>query len=204
MNNMKIGEKLYNFRKEKGISQEEAANLIGVSRQIISKWEQDISVPRADNLKKICEIYNISYEDLFSKRDCDVKKQKNIKLLIIIFFAMILGEFIIILIVTFGTKTKEYKCFGLQTYYILDMYEKENDENYIYVTLKNNSDNIKTVKVSKLISSNLEKEKYYEFIFRTNEINTDIDYIFQNNEIINVIKKDYPNKNNVNNEFNCE
>ena len=188
MNNMKIGEKLYNFRKEKGISQEEAANLIGVSRQIISKWEQDISVPRADNLKKICEIYNISYEDLFSKRDCDVKKQKNIKLLI----------------VTFGTKTKEYKCFGLQTYYILDMYEKENDENYIYVTLKNNSDNIKTVKVSKLISSNLEKEKYYEFIFRTNEINTDIDYIFQNNEIINVIKKDYPNKNNVNNEFNCE
>ena len=36
---MNIGERLLKLRKEKGLSQEEVANILGVSRQTISKWE---------------------------------------------------------------------------------------------------------------------------------------------------------------------
>ncbi len=36
---MNIGERILKLRKEKGLSQEEVANIIGVSRQTISKWE---------------------------------------------------------------------------------------------------------------------------------------------------------------------
>lgn len=189
MSEMKIGEKLYNYRKQKGLSQEEVANMIGVSRQIISKWEQDISVPRSDNLKKICEIYDISYEDIFGK-DQKEKRKKKVNIILILFLIMVLVELTIILILTLTSRQTEYKCIGTQVYYVLDYYENKDDDNYVYLTIKNSNEVIKTVKVAKVISTHLEKNNYYEFIFRTNEVNTDIDYIFSTNEMINIIEAD--------------
>ena len=116
---------------------------------------------------------------------------------------MVLVELTIILILTLTSRQTEYKCIGTQVYYVLDYYENKDDDNYVYLTIKNSNEVIKTVKVAKVISTHLEKNNYYEFIFRTNEINTDIDYIFGTNEMINIIEAD-SFKGNSRQPFNCK
>lgn len=63
---MDIGNKLYSLRKEKGLSQEEVSNIIGVSRQTISKWESGLSIPDTDKLISISKLYNISIDKLLN------------------------------------------------------------------------------------------------------------------------------------------
>ena len=71
-----IGDRIYSLRKKLGLSQEEFANRIGVSRQVVSKWEMNQVIPLTDKLKKISEEFNISYDEIFS--DGDTKKRNNI------------------------------------------------------------------------------------------------------------------------------
>lgn len=61
---MKIQDKLIALRKSKGYSQENLAEIIGVSRQSISKWELGEALPDATNLKALSSIYHISIDDL--------------------------------------------------------------------------------------------------------------------------------------------
>ena len=49
-----LGKKICRHRKAKGYSQEELAELVGVSRQAISKWEADMTRPSFDNLQALC------------------------------------------------------------------------------------------------------------------------------------------------------
>lgn len=63
---MTVGEKLLSLRKKKGLSQEEAANILNVSRQTISKWETDSSTPDFDKIVPICELYEISANELLN------------------------------------------------------------------------------------------------------------------------------------------
>lgn len=60
-----IGEKIYRLRKQKGFSQEELAFEIGVSRQTISKWEANAMQPNTDNVRTLCEIFNVSANYFF-------------------------------------------------------------------------------------------------------------------------------------------
>ena len=62
-------ENLYQFRKEKGISQEELGNIIGVSRQAISKWETGERVPDINNLVALCKEFNKTFEDFIDLSD---------------------------------------------------------------------------------------------------------------------------------------
>ena len=48
---MTTGEKLQNLRKENNYTQEELADILGVSRQSISKWESDVAFPETDKLR---------------------------------------------------------------------------------------------------------------------------------------------------------
>ena len=48
-----IGREIKRYREEKGISQEALAELVGVSRQAVSKWEQGQALPTADNLERL-------------------------------------------------------------------------------------------------------------------------------------------------------
>lgn len=57
MNN--LGEKIYKLRKAKGLSQENLAGLIGVSRQTIYKWESDYIMPSKEKLDCICKIFEV-------------------------------------------------------------------------------------------------------------------------------------------------
>lgn len=61
---MTIGEKLLKLRKDKKLSQEEVADKLNVTRQTISKWETDQSTPDFDKIVPICDLYNITTEEL--------------------------------------------------------------------------------------------------------------------------------------------
>ena len=61
---MSLGERLLELRKKHGLSQEEVADKLNVSRQTISKWETDSSTPDFDKIIPICELYGISSNEL--------------------------------------------------------------------------------------------------------------------------------------------
>lgn len=56
--------RLYELRKEKGLSQEELAEKLGVSRQAVSKWERSEASPDTDNLIALAKIYSLSLDEL--------------------------------------------------------------------------------------------------------------------------------------------
>lgn len=72
---MNIGEKLLDLRKKKGLSQEEAAESLGVSRQTISKWETNQTTPDFDKIIPICKLYDITTDELLT--GTKVQKEDN-------------------------------------------------------------------------------------------------------------------------------
>ena len=64
---MALGEKLLNLRKKSGLSQEDVAEKLGVTRQAISKWETGQTVPELIKAKLLSELYNVSYDYLISE-----------------------------------------------------------------------------------------------------------------------------------------
>ena len=65
---MKFHEKLMSIRKAKGLSQEELGMELQVSRQTISKWESGLSVPDAEMLICIADLFGISVSELLGSR----------------------------------------------------------------------------------------------------------------------------------------
>lgn len=61
---MSLGENLQRLRKEKGLSQEEVARRLYVSRQSVSKWELDQSEPGVAYLKSLAELYGVTLDEL--------------------------------------------------------------------------------------------------------------------------------------------
>lgn len=72
---MGVGENIVNLRKEKNISQEELANLIGVSRPTLSKIEKNAAKLDIDCANEICKVFSITLDELYSgkKNDKEVK-----------------------------------------------------------------------------------------------------------------------------------
>lgn len=66
---MTLGEKLKNIRKRFGLSQEELAEIINVSRQAITKWESDIGLPDTDNLVGLSRVFGITVDYLLNKEN---------------------------------------------------------------------------------------------------------------------------------------
>ncbi len=63
-----IGDKIRNLRKSKSHSQEDLSNLLQVTRQAISKWENNVSLPDIYTLNNLCDIYNVPL-DFFNDGD---------------------------------------------------------------------------------------------------------------------------------------
>ena len=61
---MTLGQRIYRLRTEKGMSQGDLADALGVSRQSVSKWETDGSVPDLDKLVRLCEVFDVSMDCL--------------------------------------------------------------------------------------------------------------------------------------------
>ncbi len=74
---MDIGEKLFELRKGKNLSQEEVAEKLNVTRQTVSKWETNQSTPDFDKIVPICELYGITTEELITgKKPEEVKTEE--------------------------------------------------------------------------------------------------------------------------------
>lgn len=64
---MTLGEKIYKLRTEKGFSQETLGDKLGVSRQSVSKWETDQSVPELDKIVAISDLFAVSTDYLLKE-----------------------------------------------------------------------------------------------------------------------------------------
>lgn len=72
-----IGERLLNLRKKKGLSQEEVAEKLNVTRQTISKWETEQSSPDFDKIIPLCKLYQISTDELLTGKKEDSNMVSN-------------------------------------------------------------------------------------------------------------------------------
>lgn len=72
---MTLGEKIYRLRTEQGMSQESFGDTLGVSRQSVSKWETDQSVPELDKIVAISEIFHVSTDYLLKEADEEYQEQ---------------------------------------------------------------------------------------------------------------------------------
>lgn len=116
---MSLGERLLELRKAKHLSQEEVAEKINVTRQSVSKWETDQSLPDFDKIIPLCNLYGISSDELLtgnknesvdneSDNSANIKdvasikekRAKGIALGVFLYFAAIVS--IMVLIPVFG------------------------------------------------------------------------------------------------------
>ena len=67
---MKFSENLKYLRKQAGLTQEQLAEKLNVSRQAITKWESGQSLPDIENLKEISYIFSVSIDSLVAELDC--------------------------------------------------------------------------------------------------------------------------------------
>lgn len=74
---MNLGNHLVQARKKAGLSQEAVAEKLGVSRQTISKWETDETVPDIYQSKKLAKLYHLSLDELI-EFDVDLKEIEHI------------------------------------------------------------------------------------------------------------------------------
>lgn len=71
---MKFGDKLIFLRKKNGLSQEELASKLNVSRQSVSKWESNNTYPETDKIVQICNLFDCSMDDLINEDITDISK----------------------------------------------------------------------------------------------------------------------------------
>ena len=64
---MTLGKKIAELRKDRGMTQDEVAEKLGISSQAVSKWENDISCPDIMLLPALAELFQVSIDELFSK-----------------------------------------------------------------------------------------------------------------------------------------
>ncbi|HPF83064.1 MAG TPA: helix-turn-helix transcriptional regulator [Bacilli bacterium] len=154
---MNLGQRLFELRKAKNLSQEEVADKLNVTRQTVSKWETDQSTPDFDKIAPLCELYNITADQLVNDikeekksittdmKDVKVKKARGICIGIFLYFVAvawimtaipleitdaILGTAIFLLICGLATGVMIYTCMVYKTH---EKEEKEKKEENIVV-----------------------------------------------------------------------
>lgn len=76
-NTMGLGNHLFHARKKKGLSQEEVAEKLGISRQTVSKWETDETIPDICQSKRLAALYGLSLDELV-EFDIDIKEIQEV------------------------------------------------------------------------------------------------------------------------------
>lgn len=73
-----LGNMIADLRREKGMTQLELAEKMGITDKAVSKWERDLSYPDISSLAHLAEILGVSVNELMqSKRDESLKKEKD-------------------------------------------------------------------------------------------------------------------------------
>lgn len=198
MDQKKIGNLISILRKQKGLTQQELGNLLGVSSKTISKWECGNGLPDITLLKEISGSLEITIEELLDGKlkvkESAIPKEsrKSINKNMIILLSTLITLLILITIIFIIKNTKEEidenNCTVIRTYYI-DNVGKSNDENYLYITIHEfQVEGTYTLKLPMTISKNLEVGASYEFTFKTTDeyIKATTDKLFSNSEVINL------------------
>ncbi len=76
---MDFNNRLYQLRKQKGLSQEELANRLNVSRQTVSKWEVGDSTPDMEKLIAMSDLFDVSLDKLVMGKEDEEKTPTNTK-----------------------------------------------------------------------------------------------------------------------------
>lgn len=74
---MRFEEKIVELRKQKGLSQEELAEQLGVSRQAVSRWELGQTLPDIPNLLQLCELFGVSVDYLVRDEELTIAKSEQ-------------------------------------------------------------------------------------------------------------------------------
>ena len=74
---MRLHEKITLYRKKNGLSQEELAEKIGVSRQAVSKWETGDALPEITKLKALADTFNVTVDFLLDEGKTEFLKQSE-------------------------------------------------------------------------------------------------------------------------------
>lgn len=77
MKNQTFGQMISSLRKEKGMTQLELAEKMGVTDKAVSKWERDLSFPDVNSIPKLAEIFEISIDELMQTKNSTDKKTDN-------------------------------------------------------------------------------------------------------------------------------
>lgn len=72
---MELSKKLKELRKQKGMSQEQLAEKLNVSRQAITKWETGLGIPDIENMKNIAILFHVSLDELLLEKS-QIKHQE--------------------------------------------------------------------------------------------------------------------------------
>lgn len=106
---MNFSENLYRLRQQKGLSQEQLAETLGVSRQSVSKWESGAGYPEMDKILALCEIFSCTMDELIrgevkkesdaaKKAECDALFGKVSKLFGLAVFLIVFGAAVLVAI----------------------------------------------------------------------------------------------------------
>ena len=91
---MTLGEKIWRLRESKNISQDQLAELLDVSRQTISNWENDKVTLDAEKLKKLCEVFGVSADEMlgesFPTPSSPVRKERRLTALFLTIASVVL------------------------------------------------------------------------------------------------------------------
>jgi transcriptional regulator with XRE-family HTH domain len=109
---MEFNEKLQELRKQKGLTQEDLAEALYVSRAAVSKWESGRGYPNIDSLKEISRFFSITIDDLLSGSEIlsiaeEDQKQKNSLLLDLVFGLLDLSVSMFLFLPLFGQREHE-------------------------------------------------------------------------------------------------
>ena len=147
---MTLGERIAKLRNEAGYSQEYIAEQLEVSRQAVSKWENDLSSPDTENLIKLSELLNTSVQFLATGKDfyfpeakpAPEKKKINIKRLILIIIGTIAGLLILtyVSLGLFGPVTIDSAaCSGGYRTFLADKYSEQLADKFL-TNIKNSEE----------------------------------------------------------------
>lgn len=142
-----LGDKIINERKKHKLSQEELAEMIGVTRQTISNWELNETSPDLKQAQKLSNIFDISLDELIGRKNLLLEKidktESNSKLLI---------KLVKVVGITLGTLIFILLCVVCIYFYTIKYYSSEslssgegricyyNGKVKSYIVMKNNSD----------------------------------------------------------------
>ena len=109
---MEFNEKLQELRKQKGLTQEELAEILFVSRTAVSKWESGRGMPSIESLKAISKFFAVTLDDLLSSEELlviaeDDHKQKEMHIRDLIYGLLDCSMALLFLLPFFGQKVNE-------------------------------------------------------------------------------------------------